>query len=332
MTDTAPPIIEPVADQAARPLWSVMIPTFNCAHQVGETLESVLSQAPSADAMEIVVVDDASTDDIEQAVKAHGDRVRLHRQPSNLGVPHNLTEAIRLSRGRLVHILHGDDQVRPGFYAAMEQAFADAEIGAAFCRQIYTDSNGRWQGLSPLETTIDGRIPDALQHLASEQRIMTPSICVRREVYERIGGFHPALSCAEDWEMWVRIARHYAIGYVAEPLAVYRMQDASNTGRNMRSGAVVDMNRKAIAIISEHLPQDIAARIVATARATYAKSALHAARDFAGHGDGAAARAQFQAALRLSHAPRVLVDAGRTLLSLKTNALLWRMRGKIDAV
>lgn len=311
----SPPPIAPV-DDLSRPLWSVMIPTFNCAHQAADTLESVLAQAPSPDAMEIVVVDDASSDDIAAVVARHGGRVRLHQQPKNLGVPENLTDALRRSRGMLIHVLHGDDQVLPGFYRAMEEAFADPEIGAAYCRQVFIDQQGNRTGLSPLEQQTIGRLPDALRFLASEQRIMTPSICVRRAAYERLGGFHPALSCAEDWEMWVRIARHYPIAYIPDALALYRMQDVSNTGRNMRSGRDVMLNGVAIDIIKSHLPPQIADRTAARTKGIYARSALAAARNFARHGDIPAALAQFRAALRLSKAPRTLAAGARTLLGI----------------
>jgi glycosyltransferase involved in cell wall biosynthesis len=325
-----PPTIEPVADGMSRPLWSVMIPTFNCAHQAGHALESVLVQAPSQDAMEIIVVDDASSDDIAAVVAGYGERVRLHRQPANLGVPANLTEAIRLSRGKLIHILHGDDQVRPGFYKAMEVVFGDAEIGAAFCRQIFANHSGDETGLSPLEQAEPGRLPDALWRLASEQRIMTPSICVRREVYEYLGGFHPVLKCAEDWEMWVRIAKHYPIAYIPEPLAVYRMQDASNTGRNVRSGRDVAFNGIAIDLIRAHLPDTIADSVARSARETYARTAFDTARSFAKAGDLTAAHAQFVEGLKLSKAPRLLPAALRTLANMMVCKVLPRRGSQPD--
>lgn len=298
----SPPPIAPV-EGGPRPLWSVMIPTYNCAHQVRATIESVLMQAPGPDRMEIVVVDDASGDDIAGAVATYDGRVRLHRQPANLGVPDNLTEAIRLSRGQLVHILHGDDMTMPGFYDAMEDALSDTEAGAAFCRYAYVDGQGREKGLGPLAMPAMGRLPDGLRFLASEQRIMTPSICVRRAVYERLGGFHPDLHCAEDWEMWVRIARHYPVIYVPLVLARYRMQDDSNTGRNVATARDVHFNGVAIDIIRSHLPADIADEVTGQARRTYARSALRTALDCARRGDSRAALAQIRAAMRLDPGP-----------------------------
>lgn len=321
----SPPAILPVEDGKPRPRWSVMVPTFNCAHQVGETLASVLRQAPPLEEMEIVVVDDASSDHIAEVVVKHGDRVRFHQQAFNLGVPANLTEALRLSRGTFVHLLHGDDRVLPGFYRAMDDAFRDPEVGAAYCRHVFVNDEGKSLETGPLVQATTERLPDALRFLATEQRIMTPSMCVRRVAYERLGGFHPALSCAEDWEMWVRIASRYPIAYIPDVLAAYRMQAKSNTGRNMRSGRDVVLNGVAIEIIRSHLPEEIAEHTAAAARKTYARSALAAAREFADGGDMQAAFAQFRAALQLDRAPATLALGARTLLGIG-RALLSRRR------
>lgn len=320
----SPPVIEEVADHD-RPLWSVMIPTYNCAHQAGEALVSVLAQAPGPDRMEIVVVDDASSDDIANVVARYEGRVSFHRQPVNLGVPGNLNAALRLSRGRIVHLLHGDDMVEPGFYVAMEEAFADSEAGAAYCRHIFMDQDGQAIAHSSLELAQPGRLPDALRFLAAEQRIMTPSICVRRQAYEHLGGFHPALHCSEDWEMWVRIARHYPIVYVPQALARYRMQANSNTGRNVRTARDVAFNGIAIEMIRGHLPAEIAGEVATRARRTYARSALDTAKDCARRGDVAAAMAQVRGALRLSHDAGTLIAAAWTIVHIAA-ASFWRRR------
>jgi glycosyltransferase involved in cell wall biosynthesis len=111
-----PPPIDPVSDGQPRPFWSVMIPTYNCAQYLRETLASVLAQDPGPEDMEIEVVDDQSTrDDPEAVVRelARG-RVRFFRQPQNRGAIRTFNTCIARSRGRWLHILHGDDTVRPG--------------------------------------------------------------------------------------------------------------------------------------------------------------------------------------------------------------------------
>jgi glycosyltransferase involved in cell wall biosynthesis len=303
-----------------------MIPTYNCAGLLEQALTSVLPQDPGPDRMQIEVVDDASSDDPHAVVaRMGGTRVGFHRQPRNLGVSRNLTDCIRRARGEIVHILHGDDAVLPGFYAAMDRAFAaHPHLGAAYCRQIFMDSQGRRQGLSPLELDSSGVLPDAAAHLAAEQRIMTPSICVRRDAYERLGGFLESLVCAEDWEMWVRIAASYSIWYESAPLALYRMHDDSNTGRHVRTGEDIVYTAQAIDLITRHLPPDRAGSVAARARRTYARSALLIAERAFVRGDTVTARAQLRGALALSRSPRVLIDAGAAI----TRALLRRTLGR----
>src|SRR5215203_6238715 len=86
-TPGKPPVIEPVCENEKRPLWSVMIPTYNCIHYLQYTLESVLAQAPSLEAMQIEVVDDYSTDgDVATLVETVGKgRINFYRQKKKCG-------------------------------------------------------------------------------------------------------------------------------------------------------------------------------------------------------------------------------------------------------
>src|SRR5688572_28917643 len=119
--------ILPVPKREARPLWSVMIPTYNCANYLRKTLASVLAQEPGQELMHIEVIDDCSTSDNPAAVVAElgANRVKFYRQPRNIGVPKNFDTCLERSRGHLVHILHGDDLVFKGFYSKMGKAFEE---------------------------------------------------------------------------------------------------------------------------------------------------------------------------------------------------------------
>src|SRR6266404_5845162 len=184
--------IPPVADGAPRPLWSVMIPTHDCAGYLRETLTSVLMQAPGPEVMQIEVVDDYSTkDDPEAVVQELGKgRVTFFRQLQNVGQLANFETCLLRARGQLVHLLHGDDAVKDGFYRSLQCAFTEhPEIGAAFCRHIFMDERGQRQEISPLEQDEPGILENWVERIAEAQRIQTPSIVVRREVYERIGAF-----------------------------------------------------------------------------------------------------------------------------------------------
>jgi hypothetical protein len=141
--------------------------------------------------------------------------------------------------------------------------------------------------------------------LAEEQRIMTPAIVVRRDVYEAVGAFDSRLVCSEDWEMWVRIASRYPIWYDVEPLALYRVHLHSNTGRHIRSGEDITFTCMAIDLFKEYLPKDIADRVTRRAKQTYAFSALEMARTMFAKDEWGAVCAQIKAALRCSRSIRV---------------------------
>ena len=291
-----------------------MIPTFNCNPFLPATLDSVLAQDPGPAVMQIAVVDDHSTDDPATIVESLGrGRIGYFRQPANVGITKNFATCLNQSRGRLVHMLHGDDCVLTGFYAQMSRLFeANPSMGAGFCRSRYIDGDGRELAATPREQGTSGLLPDALERLALEQRIMTPSMVVRREVYERLGGFDERLPCSEDWEMWVRIAAHYAIGYEPATLAAYRMHADSNTGRNTHDAGNMRFTRAAIDMFEAYLPPQKARDIARRARETYALSAVDFARERLRQRDFSGAVAQAREALRLRFSPRVLARILRT--------------------
>lgn len=252
-------VIPPAEDDRARPLWSVMIPTYNQGQYLREALTSVLAQDPGPDQMQIEVADDASTtDDPEAIVRELGQgRVSFFRQPENVGHTRNFETCLRRSRGELIHLLHGDDHVDAGFYKVMEQPFLEhPEIGAAFCRVRIIDPAGDQINEGRSEQPEPGILHDWLTRIARGQRLQTPTIVVRRAVYELLGGFDRRLTYSEDWEMWARIAAHFPVWYEPRALAAYRVHPASSTRRHARSGADIRDLRRAIEIISTYLPAD----------------------------------------------------------------------------
>jgi glycosyltransferase involved in cell wall biosynthesis len=293
--------IRPVAEGTPHPLWSVMIPTYNCANYLRETLASVLAQDPGADVMQIEVVDDCSTKDDPQAIveELGRGRVSFYRQPENVGYIRNFETCLQRSRGKLIHLLHGDDCVRDGFYRKLQRGFEEnPEVGAAFCRHIHMDERGHWAQISWLEQLESGILSNWLERIAVQQRIQTPSIVVRRDVYERLGGFDRRMTCwGEDWEMWVRIAAHYAVWYEVEPLALYRKASTSLTGNSVRTGKNIQDFRKAVSMVREYLPSDSANKLAKTALRNYAFYALNSAKELLSTGDSYAARNQLKEAL-----------------------------------
>ena len=138
----SPPEIKPLPDQVSRPLWSVMIPAYNCSQYLIENIRSVLQQDPGPERMQIEVVDDFSTDtDVESLVREIGKgRVGFFRQSQNVGSLRNFETCLNRATGHYIHLLHGDDQVNPGFYAEIEKLFTlFPEAGAAFTGFVFVD-------------------------------------------------------------------------------------------------------------------------------------------------------------------------------------------------
>ncbi len=304
--------IPPVTDGGRRPRWSVMIPTFNCADSLRHTLASVLAQDPGPETMQIEVIDDASTlDDPESVVRelAPG-RAGFFRQLHNVGHAENFNTCLRRARGHFVHLLHGDDLVRPGFYNTMAEAFdSDPAVGAAFCRFIAIDSEGNVIKEWTKEQEHSGILEGWLERIATGQRLQTPCMVVRRRVYEEVGGFDARAGAAEDWEMWVRIAARWPIWYEPRALACYRVSLASLSGKALRSGENVHDLRRIIEINRAYLPQDSRERITAAALHTVAVTAIRRGNRFLRKGDAPGAWAQFREAVRTSPGPGVLARA-----------------------
>lgn len=241
MTHTAPeacaaPDVAPVPSGAARPSWSVMIPTFNCAAYLRQTLESVLAQDPGPDAMQIEVVDDCSTkDDPEAVVRDVGrGRVAFHRKPANAGAIANFNTCIDRSRGLLVHILHGDDLVMPGFYRALgEAARRHADRALVASRALYIDEAGVVFGVSERVRQLEDGGTDVAPMLV-QNRLCTPGVVIRRDFYERHGGFRPELVHTADWEMWTRAIGAGGGVVLSDALAQYREFAANDTSRLRR--------------------------------------------------------------------------------------------------
>ncbi|MGI8671005.1 MAG: glycosyltransferase family 2 protein [Luteitalea sp.] len=311
------PAIEPVSPGTVRPFWSVMIPTYHCAEYLGHTLRSVLEQALPADDMQIEVVDDGSVRDDPASVVAEvgQGRVAFFQQPRNVGPQATFTTCVRRARGHWVHVLHGDDMVRHGFYQAMRRGSdGNPSIGAACCRVITIDERNQWLEMSAPQQPDAGVLSDPLTRLAVFNHIMFPSVVVRRSAYEQVGGFHPSLFHSADWDMWKRLAARVPVWYEPEPLALYRIHTRSDTSRLMQTGANIADARHAIDIAEAYLPAADAGALSRRARRYHGLYAIELARERIRRGDWASARAQIRAGLRCDPSPRVLAAVLGALL------------------
>jgi glycosyltransferase involved in cell wall biosynthesis len=229
-------MIARVPEGVVRPKWSVMIPAYNCSRFLRQTLESVLSQAPGDSLMQIEVVDDCSTkDDPKHVVDELGQgRVSYHRNAVNLGPINTFNTCVERSRGELIHILHGDDWVLPGFYTRVEQAFAQHDdVALVATRSFVADEAGVITDESPVLPVTITRDTSAM-HVTNPLR--TPSVVIRRSFYEQHGVFMPEFIHTADWEMWVRAIRLGGGLFVNELLACYREFAQNHTALLAKTG------------------------------------------------------------------------------------------------
>jgi len=297
--ERSPAIVPVDADIPDRPLWSVVIPIHNAAHLLAESLGSVVSQLGDRPDAEIIVVDDGSDDDPASVCEAvGGGRVVVHRNPTAVGAVHNFNVCLGHTSGRWIHLLHGDDRVQPGFYAAMERSMGHVGVVAAVCRTQQIDDQGAPLGPTRSERKGTGAWSGALETIAISNRVRPAAVVVARSAYEESGGYREDLPHAADWEMWARLAAQGTIWFVDEILACYRRHDGSDTAARVRTGANIRERLVAARIINDYLPAD--ARIPALRRSNgyssvfAARTALRCARTH----DWRAAAAQLRDAAR----------------------------------
>jgi hypothetical protein len=237
--EMTPPVIQPVPPGIKRPRWSVMIPTYNCARFLRETLESVLSQDIDPAEMQIEVIDDCSTtDDPEAVVREFGQgRVSFYRKPANAGAIQNFNTCIERSTGHYVHILHGDDFVKPGFYQEIDflASTVDDTLGLFACCSDFVDESGNLVSTTqPVEPLLSKTYDASFNYRYNY--LLTPSCVVSRLFYEQHGGFLPVLVHTADWELWVRAVATQGGIMSPKNLACYRTFEGSDTSRLIRSG------------------------------------------------------------------------------------------------
>lgn len=243
-----------------QPRVSIICTCFNHRAFVREAVGSAIGQ--SYPSIEVIVVDDGSRDgsqmEIGEIVKAHpAVRTILHQE--NRGYCRSFNEAFRLSTGSFIIDLSADDILLPERAAAGIEAFGsggsrlgvhhtDAECIAPGGDRLYLHSD-----LHPHETIPQG---DVYERLIEKYFICSPSMMIRREVLEEMGGYDESLAY-EDFDLWVRSSRRWQYAYSRAVLVRRRILPHSLSSRqrslDWRSvqstlrvcGKIFDMNRSA---------------------------------------------------------------------------------------
>ncbi len=210
-------------------LVSVIIPAFNAEKYVRETLDSVLAQTYPA--LEVIVVDDGSTDSTPSILSEYGERIRVIRQP-NRGSAVARNVAVSAANGAWVAFIDADDLWRPEKLSRQMECCTRYPVS-------HTDSVCFGEAMagevlrSSVTTPYAGRV---LPQLLVRNFISNSTVMMRRELYLQYGGLNESLHGVEDWALWLRVCADHELGYLPEPVVRYRMHRMSksmNTRKRM---------------------------------------------------------------------------------------------------
>ena len=267
--------------------FSVIIPTYNRAHIIGEALDSVLAQ--SCQDFEILVVDDGSTDSTPEVLKPYSEQIRYFKQP-NSGPAAARNQGITESRGEYIAFLDSDDHWYPDKLAQIDRAIG-AHPGAGL---FYSD-------LRVVDEQLDYKRELHSRHIVGDGYLQlllggffgTSTVVVKRECFGVCGLFCEELFGTEDWDMWIRIARQFPIVHVPAVLVGYTFQSSGSVFASPRAlGAervVIERAIEADPHLSHRQRSQIEARLCYREGVAYLQ-----------HGKKAAAASCFSKTIRLA--------------------------------
>lgn len=209
---------------------TVLLPVYNGAATLEHALQSILNQRHRE--LELLVIDDASTDDsatVVQRVAERDSRVVPVLHDRNAGLASTLNEGLERARHELVARMDQDDEALPERLET-QIAFLEARprVAVAGSWVYHMGSERRFDRLVRLP--VEHR--DIVQQLARENCMYHPTVMVRRSVVLEAGGYRGAFKNAEDYDLWLRLARCAELANIPKPLLRYRFSvDGMTLGR-----------------------------------------------------------------------------------------------------
>lgn len=212
------------------PQISVCIPTYNRAGLLAKVIECALNQE-AVDNYEIVVVDNASTDNTAEVVASFKDKkIRYVRNEVNLGMVGNWNRCLEVARGEYITLWHDDDLYYSDLLFNQIQQFEfNSNLGLVYCACNFINEQGSLIGQSyPFSKAHSWIGIKELEYLLIKNYLYGPPL-VRRECYQKVGTFKTSLRYLPDWDMWIRIATHYDTAYIPQILSSYRFHTTQLT-------------------------------------------------------------------------------------------------------
>lgn len=195
---------------------SIIIPAYNSAKYLREAVDSALAQTYSD--VEIIVVNDGSTDNSAELLRDYGNRIVYIEQP-NAGLSAARNTGILASTGDFLVFLDADDCLLPDMAVSLASVLAENELcSLVYCGWYQTDEDGTRFSESDLNLPSGSLFRELFQH----GLFVVGSVMIRKSILSRSGVFDPALPQIEDRDMWTRIAYYSDIIFVPERLSEYR--------------------------------------------------------------------------------------------------------------
>jgi len=223
------------------PSVSVLIPSYNCARYLPETIESVLAQ--DLRDFELVILDDRSSDASNEVLEAYSrrdERIRYQLNERNLGLVENWNACLAAASGRYVKFLHSDDKLTRPTSLRQLVDLLDAHPSATLVacgREIIDEDSRRLRvkGFAGRRIVVPGPAAIALTVGTGSNLIGEPScVLFRREDAKR--GFDPGYRQLVDLEMWFHLLRHGDLVYTPESLCAFRRHDSQQSNVSRISG------------------------------------------------------------------------------------------------
>ena len=213
----------------AEPRVSVLIGCWNNADTLERAARSILDG--SLRELELVIVDDGSTDNTEELVRSFDDeRVRYLKLP-HMGISRSLNAGLSEARAALVAIQDADDWSEPErLQRQVELLESDPDVAVVGTRMREVDETGR-----PLEPRTAFAAGDVRPKLMRFNPIPNSCVCFRRQAALDVGGYDPDYLYAMDYDLWLRLAERHAVVTLDEPLATRRMSGSNVAARKERA-------------------------------------------------------------------------------------------------
>lgn len=207
-----------------QPKVSVILPTYNRADILGRSISSVLDQ--TFHDLELIVVDDASTDNTKEVVESFEDN-RIHYITHNInkGAASAMNTGINDSNGCFVSIQNSDDFWLPEKIENEVNAFArsDSKIGVVYSKLCQVQNNRRVYVPGFKVKKKEGNIHDELLN----GNFITGLSLIRKECFEKVGLYDENLPGLEDWELYIRISKYYDFRYIDKTLIIAELSQDS---------------------------------------------------------------------------------------------------------